>query len=179
MIRPIKRHLRRFLRREDGQIAVEFVLGVPLLFTLFMTSVDLGLHGMNRMWLERGVDMTVRMVRLNTGANYTHDDLKDMICDYSGDLADCQQTLRLEMKTIDPRAFTGFSEFADCVDVSQPVTPLREFVHGGSHQLMLMRACYGYKPAFPTAGFGGAMEKDGSGRLQITAQTVFVQEPGA
>ena len=178
MTRKAFSFLRRFAKREDGNIGVEFVLGVPLLFTLFMTSVDLGLHAMNRMWLERGMDMTVRLVRLNTGANYSHDDLKDLICEHSGELSDCRQTLRLEMKTVDPRNFVGLSDTVDCVDTSQPVTPLREFVHGGNHQLMLMRACYGYKPAFPTAGLGGAMEKDGAGRVQITTETVFVQEPG-
>lgn len=177
MIRSVTRALRRFRRKEDGQMLVEFALALPLMFTLFLTSVELGIYSMRQTFLDRGMDMTVRMVRLNTGADYTHTDLKQMICDFSGFLPECGTTLRLEMNPIDPRAFSGFGGSADCVDTSQPVEPLRSFVQGGQHDLMLLRACYMFKPVFATTGLGKEFTKDGSGRVKMTSVSAFVQEP--
>ena len=61
--RPLN-FLRRFRSDEDGNMMIEFVIFVPLLFTIFMTSVELGIYSMRQMWLDRGLDMTVRLVRL-------------------------------------------------------------------------------------------------------------------
>lgn len=169
--------LRRFGREDQGAMLVEFAFVVPLVFTLFLTSVEMGIYSMRQMFLDRGMDMTVRNVRLNTHANYSHTDLKTMICDYSGFLEDCDTHLRLEMNPIDMRAFNGFAGPADCTDTSQPVTPLRSFTHGGEHQLMLIRACYMFKPVFPTTGLGYAFTKDGSERSKMVAVAAFVQEP--
>ncbi|MEL7099235.1 MAG: TadE/TadG family type IV pilus assembly protein [Pseudomonadota bacterium] len=177
MIRTLTRTLRRFRKREDGQMVVEFALAVPLMFTMFLTSVELGIYSMRQTFLDRGMDMTVRLVRLNTGTTYTHNDLKQMICDFSGFLPECDTTLRLEMNPIDPRAFSGFGGSADCVDVSKPVEPLRSFVQGGQHSLMLMRACYMFKPVFPSTGMGKEFTKDGSGRVKMVSVSAFVQEP--
>ena len=122
MITPLKTFLRRFRRDENGgAILLEFVIFVPLIFTTFLMSVEMGIYSMRHMFLDRGLDMTVRYVRLNTNQNITHDQLKDMICDYSGFLEDCDSTLRLEMTPINPRQFEQFNQVADCVDLSQPV----------------------------------------------------------
>ena len=177
MMECIGDFLRRFRKDESGNSVIEFALAVPLVFTFFMSSVEIGMYAVYQMWLDRGVDMTVRLVRLNTGANYSHEDLKDLICEFSGNLTDCRQTLRLELKPLNPRAFEGLPDDIDCIDVSKPVVPLRQFIHGGPHQLMLMRVCYKFKPVFPTAGLGKDYDKDGSGRYFMTTETVFVQEP--
>lgn len=168
---------RRFARREHGNATIEFALAVPLIFTLFMTSVEFGIYQVRQMFLDRGVDMAVRMVRLNTGANYTHADLKTMICDYAGFLDDCGSALKVEMNPINPRSFDGFAGKADCQDVSQPVNPSRQFVHGSEHQLMLVRACYMFEPVFPSTGLGFDFEKDGAGRSKMVSVSAFVQEP--
>jgi hypothetical protein len=44
--------LRRFCRDEDGNMMIEFVIFVPLLFTIFLTSVELGIYSMRQMWVE-------------------------------------------------------------------------------------------------------------------------------
>jgi len=178
MIRKATKFLRRFGRKEDGQMMVEFALAVPLLFTLFMTSVEMGIYALRQNFLDRGLDMAVRNVRLNTGANYTHSDIKQMVCDFSGFLTDCDSALKLEMNPVNPRAFSGFAGAADCADVSKPVTPSRSFVHGAEHQLMLLRACYVFEPVFPTTGMGYAFTKDGTGRAKMVSLSGFVQEPG-
>lgn len=177
MIR-IKSFLRRFRRDEDGQMLIEFALAVPLIFTIFMTSVEMGIYSTRQMFLDRGLDVTVREIRLGTGQNLTHSYLKQRICDGAGFLPDCDQTLRLEMAPVSMRGFSGMSGSVDCTDVSKPVTPLRQFVHGGQHQLMMLRACYMFKPVFPTTGLGKEFSKDGSGRVKMISYSGFVQEPG-
>ncbi len=177
MIERVQNFLRGFARKEDGQLIVEFALGVPLIFTLFMTSVEMSVYSMRQMWLDRGLDVTIRQVRLSTGDPDTHAELKAMICDQAGFLPDCDDTLRLEMVPVDVRSFSGFGATADCIDTSQPVTPLRQFVNGAEHELMLLRACYMFKPVFASTGLGKEFAKDGSGRVKMVSYSAFVQEP--
>lgn len=158
---------------------VEFALVIPLVFTIFMTSVELGIYQLRQVFLDRGVDMTVRLVRLNTGEEYTHADLKTMICDFSGFIENCETQLKLEMSPVDVRTFNGFVGAADCTDASQPVQPNRTFVHGGQNQLMLLRACYKFDPVFASSGLGFefATNGDDAGMARMVAVTAFVQEP--
>ena len=178
MIHKVAKFFRRFRRDEDGQMMIEFALAIPLVFTLFLTSVELGIYSVRQMFLDRALDLAVRDVRLNTGANYSHSDLKLMICNYSGFLEECESALKLELNPINPRSFSGFESPEDCADISQPVTPSRTFVHGNEHELMLVQACYLFEPVFPTTGLGYALAKDGSGRSKMISLSGFVQEPG-
>ncbi|WP_339770131.1 TadE/TadG family type IV pilus assembly protein [uncultured Pseudosulfitobacter sp.] len=177
MIRFVMKGLRKFRKDEGGFMVVEFALAIPLIFTMFMTSVELGIYTTRQMFLDRGMDMTIRQVRLNTAKKYTHAQLKDKICTFSGFLPDCASQLRLEMKEVDVRGFTGFGGPADCVDTSQPVTPLRTFTNGGDHSVMLMRACYMFDPVFRLNGLGEGFTKDGAGHAKMVSVAAFVQEP--
>ncbi len=179
MIRKATKFLSRFRKGEDGQMMIEFALAIPLVFTLFLTSVELGIYAVRQNFLDRGLDMAIRDVRLNTGTLFTHQEIKDRICGYSGFLPDCDIALKLQMTPVNPRGFTGIAGNAECADVSLPVTPSQIFVHGSEHQLMLMRACYVFKPVFPSTGLGKAFTKDGSGRVAMYSLSAFVQEPGA
>lgn len=170
--------LRRFGRDEDGAvIMIEFVIFVPLLFSAFLMATELGLYSMRQMFLDRGLDMAVRYVRLNTNVVITHRQLKDMVCDNAGFLEDCENTLRLEMVPLDLRAFNGFTQPPDCIDISEPVQPVRGFTLGQAQEMMLLRACWAFDPVFPTSGLGRALEKDGSGKARMVSLAAFVQEP--
>ncbi len=178
MIASLKRKLSRFGRNEDGSaMMMEFVIFVPLLFSFFLMSVELGIYSIRNMFLDRGLDMTVRYIRLHTGEEMTHQMIKDMICDSSGILPDCDTTLRLEMEPLDPRNFQAFDAEPDCVDTSQDPNPIRGFHPGASQQLMMLRACVKFKPVFPTTGLGYALAKDGSGKVTMLSLSSFVQEP--
>ena len=118
----LRKTLRRFRRKEDGHMVIEFALAVPLMFTLFMTSVELGIYSVRQGFLDRGLDMAVRNVRLNTGANYSHGDIKTMVCEFSGFLDDCDSALKLEMMPVSARSFSGFAHGPECSDISMPVT---------------------------------------------------------
>ncbi|MEW9919430.1 TadE/TadG family type IV pilus assembly protein [Marimonas sp. MJW-29] len=179
MITRIRNRLGRFRRNEDGAILlIEFCIFVPLLFSAFLMAVEMGVYSMRQMYLDRGLDMAVRFVRLNTNAGYTHDDIKQMVCDNSGWLENCDSTLRLEMVRVNPRQFAAFDQSADCVDTSEPILPVRGFALGEQNEMMLLRACVKFDPVYPTSGLGKAFEKDGSGQARMISIAAFVQEPG-
>lgn len=177
MTHKLIKFLRRFKREEDGHMVVEFALAVPLVFTMFLTSVELGIYSMRQMFLDRGLDMTVREIRLGTGTQFTHNQLKQKICTYSGFLTDCDTTLRLSLRPVDIRTFNGVGGPSDCVDTSQVIEPPSVFSLGQGNEMMLVRACYMFKPVFPTTGLGYAFTKDGSGRSKMVSLSAFVQEP--
>ena len=177
MMKSARHFLSRFRKQEEGQVAIEFVLGVPLIFTLFMTSVEMSVYAMRQNFLDRGLDLAVRDIRLDTGGGMTHDQIKERICEYSGFLPDCETYLQLEMNPVNPNSFTGFAGSADCVDRSLPVAPSVNFVHGVSHDMMIMRACYTFDPVFPTTGMGRSFTKDSEGRVRMVSLSAFVQEP--
>ena len=180
MISRTLNFLRFFRKNEDGQIAIEFVLLVPILFTAFMSSVELGIYSMRQMWLDRGLDIAVRQVRVNTQAIPSHDALKIVICENAGFIPDCTDSLKLEMIVVDPRAYVGLDNTIDCVDRSLPITSQDppNYQTGEEHDLMLLRACVKFNPIFPTTGLGFHFGKDGAGQASMTATSAFVQEPG-
>lgn len=176
----LRKRLRIFRRREDGAAAIEFVVMTPLLFGIFMTAMELGVYSMRQMWLDRGLDVAVRQVRLNTANIPSHDALKQTICINAGFLPDCSNSLKLEMIRVDPRAFASLDAEVDCVDRSEPIESQEEpnYITGNEHDLMMLRACVKFSPMFPTTGLGFQLDKDGAGQAVMTAMSAFVQEPG-
>lgn len=177
MIMRAKAILRRFGRREDGHATIEFALAMPLIFTMFLTSVEMGIYSFRQTLLDRGLDLTVREIRLGTGVQFTHTELKNKVCDYSGLPGDCETVLRLSLKPVAVRGFTGVGANTDCIDVSQTLEPPSVFSLGLDNEMMLVRACYMFKPVFPSTGLGYAFTKDGSGRSKMVSLAAFVQEP--
>ncbi len=178
MITRLKNRLSRFHKEDDGFIiALEFMIMAPLIFSAFFMGVEMGLYSIRQMLLDRGLEVTTREIRLNTNMQFDHDDLKRAICQNAGNLPDCMDVLRLEMVPMNPRTFAGLPAGADCVDTSQPVTPVRGWALGKQHDLMLLRACYKFSPIFPTTGLGASYRKDGDGKVAMTTISAFVQEP--
>lgn len=175
--RIIPRNLRRFSRKDDGSVTLEFVIVAPFLVSFIIFSVELGIVTMQSAMLERGLDMTVRDIRLGTGTEMQHDDIKDSICERALIIANCQEKLRLEMIPSNLRNLTTLDPTPDCTDAAEPVKPLRAFISGGQNQLMLLRACLKYEPIFPDKMLGRALTKDSSGEASLVAMSAFVQEP--
>ena len=178
MKQMLKTFLARFRRGEAGSATVEFVIMFPLFITIMLSSVEVGMITMRHTMLERGLDLAVRDIRLGTGIlPKSHSQLKDMICDYSIYIPQCKQTLKLEMKPVDLRDSVTFAADADCFDAVEPLKPVRTFVTGNDNELMILRACFKFKPLYPLSGLGYALAKDGSGYSKMIAISAFVQEP--
>lgn len=178
MTRRLAQRLGRFGRKDDGGIfLIEFCLMFPIIFGAFVMAFELSVYSMRHMSLDRGLDIAVRYIRLNTNEPIKHDDIKSLICRNAGFVEDCRSTLRLEMVSVNPRSFATFDPEPDCVDTSKDATPVRGFNLGKEHEMMIMRACVKFKPVFASTGLGYALEKDGSGRARMVAVAAFVQEP--
>jgi hypothetical protein len=177
MIARILQPVRTFRSREDGNVTVEFAIVVPLFMMILMSTVELGLITIKQSMLERALDLTVRDLRLGTGTDQQHNDIRDSICSRSGFIANCNTSLRLEMVQVDPFNWVGIDESPDCVTAVEDVQPVRSFTSGQSNELMFIRACMKFKPVFPTWGLGDSLEKDIDGRVSLFASSAFVQEP--
>ena len=179
MRKLISNRFRLFRRDENGSALMsEFMVFVPLLFGAFLMAGEMSLYTMRSMMLDRGTDVAVRAIRLNTGTpQITHEWVKETICRNAGWLEECEEQLKLEMVPVDPRNFAALDQTPDCVDVTLDPDPVRGFALGQAHEMMLMRACVRFKPVFPTSGLGRAFDKDSEGRAKMVSVTAFVQEP--
>ena len=175
-----KNNLLRFRRDEDGAaLLIEFALFVPLLFASFLMAVEMGLYSMREMWLDRGLDVAVRQIRLNTDESFTHEEIKALVCAGAGWLEDCDSALRLEFTEVDPRSFAQFAGDAQCIDRSEPIEPVAGLNPGKPNQLMMVRACVKFDPVYPGTGLGFEFAKDGSGQSKMISVAAFVQEPSS
>lgn len=177
MIARLTSRLKRLRRDQRGSASVEFVILAPFLIGFIVFAIELGMLSLRAAMLERGLDIAVRQVRLGTGTAPDHDAIKQIICDNTVVIADCDTKLRLEMIATNLRNFATLDTTPDCTDVSEPSKPVRNFVPGGENQLMLLRACLKYKPLFPEAMLGKALVTDSSGDVALTTVSAFVQEP--
>jgi hypothetical protein len=170
--------LARFGRAETGTATLEFAILFPFFITIFLSAVELGMITVRHAMLERGLDLAVRDVRLGTGAIPQHDDLVVEICDFAGLIPNCAATLRLEMLQVNLRnPAVSIPDNVDCVDQSEEVSPVRNFVNGQENELMIIRACVKFDPIFPTSGLGKQLNVDGAGQAALVASAAFVQEP--
>ncbi|MBE9639491.1 TadE/TadG family type IV pilus assembly protein [Salipiger mangrovisoli] len=177
MIGALKTALRRFGRDEDGSMIVPFALWTPMFVGLLIASVEAGTATMRQTALDRALDQTVREVKIGTGTLYTADQLKEMICARAPILGSCVDTLQLEMIGLDMRDWVAPPASTDCVDTNLAVTPMRNFVNGGAHETMLLRACYKYRPITPGGMLAGSIAKDDQGYTALVATSAFVHEP--
>lgn len=171
------RPLRRFRRKEDGSASVEFVVVFPAFMILFVSAFESGLLMTRHVMLERGLDMAVRAVRIGTIDPVTHDQIKTMICNGAGVIPDCMNQVKVEMRPIDPRAWSNIPLEADCIDRDEANNPTRNFANGGENQLMVVRACALFDPIFPTTGLGAQLPRKSGGAYALVSSSAFVMEP--
>ncbi|MEO0665569.1 MAG: pilus assembly protein [Pseudomonadota bacterium] len=176
MIRAIIQRLRRFGRDESGVITVDYILSLPLYIAIFLMSFETSFIMMRQTMLDRGVDLAVREVRLNTLAPPNYDELKEMVCDTAGLISSCSQNLTLEMYQEDPRGTMSLNAAAQCFDREEEVQPATIYEPGAQNQIMFVRACVRYKPVFPSAILAGAIV-DANGDYALTSASIYVTEP--
>ncbi|MEQ9695398.1 TadE/TadG family type IV pilus assembly protein [Shimia sp. SDUM112013] len=177
MMQAVKSRLTRTARNEDGHASLEFAIMFPIFFVILLSAVELGMMTLRMAYLERGLDIAVREVRLSTGNAPDHAELITMICDEATMIPDCTDNLKLEMVEVDPRDWGGLTPGATCTNRAEDVQPVTTFVAGGANQLMILRACAKIEVLYPNIGFGNAIEKDDAGDAALVAVSAFVQEP--
>lgn len=170
--------LRRWLRREDGNSTIEFVILFPIFITLLVSSVEIGIITLRHTMLDRAVDMTVRDIRLGTASIPQYATIRDTICERAALIPDCQQNIKIEMIRMDLRAWVQPPKKFDCINHAEDVQPVRTFQNGRQNEMILLRICAMYKPVFPMATLGRDLTRDNqSGYAAMVTTTAFVQEP--
>ncbi len=173
----IRRALSRLFRREDGTATVEFVLVVPVVISIFMASVEAGFYMAKHVMLERGLDLVMRDLRLGNLGAVDHNDLRELICEATPILVDCESILKVEMRPISTISFNMPSTPATCINRGEETEPLTDFIPGGSNEIMIVRVCAIQDPIFPSTGIGLRMRADDQGGYQMVTASVFVNEP--
>jgi Flp pilus assembly protein TadG len=167
---------RGFWRDGAGAAAVEFALVIPLLLMIVGSTLEAGWIMMQTIMLDRGLDQTVRELRVGSFSNPTQETMRQRVCDRAMILADCRTQLALELFPI-----TGSSGYPTdgqrCVNRNSTVAPVLRFTAGGRTQTMFVRACYVVSPLTPGLGLGMALPKDTTGAIRIIAKSGFVNEP--
>lgn len=179
MIKSLAQHLGQFWRQTRGSATIEFVIVFPAFMVLFVSAFEAGLMQIRATMLERGMDLAVREVRLSTGSTPTYEELKADICNGAALIPNCLESLRLEMRRIDPRQTMNVPVKAECVDRQQPVQPAVRYDVGAENDLMLLRACVLFRPLAPTTGLGFQLAggEAGSGEYALVTMSAYVSEP--
>ena len=180
MIRFLRARLGRFARAGEGTATVEFVILFPIFMVLTVSAVEMGILTLRQVMLERGIDLTVRLLRIGTMVDPTFGEVKAAICENALIIPNCMDVLSLELTPISTDTWAVPAGDTACVDRTEDIDPLinaTQLDSGERNEFMLMRACSVFDPMFPTYGLGPSLPKDASGGYRLIASTSFVNEP--
>ncbi|MBS3847148.1 MULTISPECIES: TadE/TadG family type IV pilus assembly protein [Devosia] len=172
----ITRIRRGFVRHQAGAAAVEFALIVPMLFALIFSTIEVGWTMVQTIMLERGLDLTVRSLRIGSLANPTQTLIRQAVCKQAMVLNDCVNTLTIELIPITKEADYP-TDSSRCINRGSKVAPVLRFDAGSRSQTVFVRACFVVSPLTPGLGVGLALPKDNTGAYRIIAKSAFVNEP--
>ncbi|MCI5045560.1 MAG: pilus assembly protein [Aquisalinus sp.] len=182
---------RRFIRRQDGSISVEFAIIGPLFFGLIFSAFESGLMYVKIATVELAMDEVVRQVYTGavTSSNLNRDQLIDLFCDEIDYLMACDSS----NVTLQKITFSGYGsntiDTAICRNSEDDPDEddLPDYSLTGSGQIVFLRFCIttdvlvpGLKKlTFSGANFALQLPETADGRYGITASAVFRNEPFA
>ncbi len=173
----LKRTFARF-KRDEGNATIEFVIFFPLMVSLLLSTVEIGILTIRQVLLEHAVDLTVRDLRLGNLNNPTQDSLRDLICERSALALNCSDSLLIELRPVSTVTWTPLSVDTTCKDRNNgDINPVVALVPGQSHEMVLIRVCAVFKPIFPTTKLGIHLSRDEYGGYAIVTSSAFVNEP--
>lgn len=170
--------IRRFRRREDGTATMEFVILVPLLFAIFVATIEIGMMMSRWSSIDRAADMVIRSLRLGQYNNPTAQMLRQEICDDVFLVENCFENIAVDIRRINRTTFVLPDGDEPCVtrdiDIIQPVV---EVTPGQQNDLMLIRVCVAVDALFPTSRFALPITLDAQGGYALSVASVYVNEP--
>ncbi|MBV1869088.1 MAG: pilus assembly protein [Marinosulfonomonas sp.] len=172
----IRRVLKRRARQESGTATIEFALLFPAFITLFLMVFETGLLLTRGVMLDRGVDISMRELRLGTLNPMTHTNLKSKICANSAIIPDCMESVTVELLPVDS-TWMPLATGPTCVDRTEVIQPVLDFVPGAANELVLVRVCAIFDPFFPSTGLAAQIRLDATGAYALVATSAYVNEP--
>lgn len=176
-----------FSKDDRGVVTMEFVVLFPFVLSIIFWICEMGFMTARYSMLQRAVDLTVRDLRLQAitagmNSEEAHDELKDRICENSYALANCRETLRLELTAHTTGGGLPTSN-ASCVDRTEDVQPDTVIITGtraeaNIDEIVYMRACAVVDPIYPADSFFALpLAYDSSGGYRLVVDTVYINEP--
>ena len=176
--KKLGRTLRAFGFSESGVATVEFTVVFPFFVAVFLGSYEVAIMNSRAVMMERATDIAVREIRLAGGRQVEHDDVRDVICEYSMLIADCDNVTKIELTRVDRVTWTAnVGDDADCQDREDEIRPPANFQNGAENDLMLIRVCAVVDTIFPSFGVGRTIPKDENGGYILISNSAFVNEP--
>lgn len=165
------------LRREEGTASMEFVLVVPVIIAIFMSSFESGLLMTREIMLEQSVDLVMRELRLGHYPTVTNALLKTEICNRTFIFPDCRNNIKVQLDRINTTTWAIPAEQGKCINSSSPAEPVNNLNPGQENDMMLIRVCVSLPAIFPAAGMGLSLTLDNEGNYRLLARSAFVVEP--
>jgi len=180
------RILRKFRKRQDGTVSVEFVILFPIFIFVLLTGFESGFYMVRNVMLDRAVDIAMRDVRLGNTMNTPGQPpdiaaLKRRICNEASIFPNCMQMVQVELRPVPiaPGGIAAVTGNTRCVDTSAPnLPPSTVYDTGEGNSMMVVRVCALADPLFPSTRLATGMAADPQGNLALITINAFVNEPG-
>lgn len=178
----LRDHLRRFVMSEDGTAAIEFALCFPVMVFMFIMAFESGMMMIRAIMLERGVDMTMRDLRVGlipqpVAPRTMVEELKDRICTNALVIRNCDAVLVMNLTRISMDTWDMPLTPVECMNRDEDVNLLDSVTTGAGGDLMLVRACVSVDPIFPTSGLGLNLPQNGNDGYWLATVSAFANEP--
>lgn len=176
-IKPAVQRFRSGWTRENGNATIEFAIIFPLLVTLLLSTVEIGILTIRQVMLDRAVDITVRDLRLGKIDNPTQEKLRNLICSRSSVVPDCSNRLLIELRPVSTVTWTPLSSDTTCKNRNGSINPVVTLNPGASHEMVLIRVCAVFTPIFPSTKLGISLSRDALGGYALVSSSAYVNEP--
>lgn len=172
------RWLARLRRSETGGVTIPTLMWLPLFIMIMAASVELCVLAFKQTLLDRGVDLSSRIMRLGIAPLPTHEELKRSICTNIGFIPGCMENLAVEVFPVDTSTWTAANQSPVlCTDSLSAAAISPQIERGGSNQLMILRACLKVHVMMAANPLADALVHDASGQAALMTITAFVNEP--
>lgn len=156
MIRPVpfprwRQRVGQFRAGESGAAAVSYVVMLPVVFGLFLLTLDSGFTTMRSALLDRAVDVTARSIRSGTLTDRTLGGIKTDLCSRLTFFKDCSTQLKVQLVAVPRPGFTTPARTIACADQGTSLVPVRAFVADQTNPFAVLRACMDVTTFTPAA----------------------------
>lgn len=160
--------LRGFGRDQSGSASMHYVLMLPVVFGLFVLTMDSGIATIRASLLERAVDMTARSIRSGAIANPTLANIRTDLCSQLTVFPNCATTLKVKIVAVPRATFAVPAPPATCADLGAAIAPVRTLAVGQQNGIAVLRACVQITSLTPVALLPGR-----PGSYGVHAETVI------
>jgi Flp pilus assembly protein TadG len=163
--------LRRFAKRQDGAVAVEFALVMLPFLLLMFIIMETALVFFAGQTLETAVADSARLIKTGQAQNssLTQATFKTAVCARVYALFDCSSGMYVDVQT-----YSDFSSISTTVTYDSSGNPVTTYSPGSSGDIVVVRLIYKWPIAIPMVQTW--LANSGSSRL-LVATAAFRNEP--